>query len=321
MYGGAPWGAQKASVPEKLLRGALSGPGAPRPVRAGATPPSPYALRTSPRAAATTGGRLPRLPAQLRPRSVRSSQDAETLRSSPQATVAIGAASVGAQTESQRVPGLIRRRPADRPVIMRTRICLCGCASGMRLLWAECRLGRAVGQGVLPGLAGAAPRGQQPRCRCGEAVRYVARPRQAELRSGARPGRLRRCSALSLWAAWAADPQAFLLNCSTCPDCCGGCSGGLWLRRSALGHRDRPRRLRRPTALRARWSSWPGRCPPARPSRRRLLVWCGARAAGQVVCLASECTGTPCFVALVHVQCTTAVRWSTEVACCAPLRH
>ena len=149
MYGGAPWGAQKASVPEKLLRGALSGPGAPRPVRAGATPPSPYALRTSPRAAATTGGRLPRLPAQLRPRSVRSSQDAETLRSSPQATVAIGAASVGAQTESQRVPGLIRRRPAGQPVIMRACICLCGCASGMRLLWAECRLGRAPGQGVV----------------------------------------------------------------------------------------------------------------------------------------------------------------------------
>ena len=128
MYGGAPWGAQKASVPEKLLRGALSGPGAPRPARAGATPPSPYALRTSPRAAATTGGRLPRLPAQLRPRSVRSSQDAETLRSSPQAAVAIGAASVGAQTESQRVPGLIRRRPAGRPVIMRTCICFCACA-------------------------------------------------------------------------------------------------------------------------------------------------------------------------------------------------
>ena len=149
IYSGAPWGAQKASVPEKLLRGALSGPGAPRPVRAGATPPSPYALRTSPRAAATTGGRLPRLPAQLRPRSVRSSQDAETLRSSPQATVAIGAASVGAQTESQRVPGLIRRRPAGQPVIMRTCICLCGCASGMRLLWAECRLGRAPGQGVV----------------------------------------------------------------------------------------------------------------------------------------------------------------------------
>ena len=116
MYGDAPWGAQKASVPEKLLHGALSGPGAPRPARAGATPPSPYALRTSPRVAATTGGRLPRLPAQLRPRSVRSSQDAETLRSSPQAAVAIGAASVGAQTESQRVPGLIRRRPAGQPV-------------------------------------------------------------------------------------------------------------------------------------------------------------------------------------------------------------
>ena len=149
MYGGAPWGAQKASVPEKLLRGALSGPGAPRPARAGATPPSPYALRTSPRAAATTGGRLPRLPAQLRPRSVRSSQDAETLRSSPQAAVAIGAASVGAQTESQRVPGLIRRRPAGQPVIMRACICLCGCASGMRLLWAECRLGRAAGGGVV----------------------------------------------------------------------------------------------------------------------------------------------------------------------------
>ena len=190
MYGDAPWGAQKASVPEKLLRGALSGPGAPRPARAGATPPSPYALRTSPRAAATTGGRLPRLPAQLRPRSVRSSQDAETLRSSPQATVAIGAASVGAQTESQRVPGLIRRRPAGQPAIMRTCICLCGCASGMRLLWAECRLGRAVWAVVLlPGLAGAAPRGQQPRWRCGEVVRYVPRPRQAELRSGARPGR------------------------------------------------------------------------------------------------------------------------------------
>ena len=46
----------------------------------------------------------------------------------------------------------------------------------------------------------------------------------------------------------------------------------MWLRRSALGHRDRPRRLRRPAALRARRSSWPGRCPPARPSRRRLLV-------------------------------------------------
>ena len=137
MYSDAPWGAQKASVPEKLLRGALSGPGAPRPARAGATPPSPYALRTLPRAAATTGGRLPRLPAQLRPRSVRSSQDAETLRSSPQAAVAIGAASVGAQTESQRVPGLIRRRPAGQPAIMRICICLCGCASGMRLLWAE----------------------------------------------------------------------------------------------------------------------------------------------------------------------------------------
>ena len=158
IYSDAPWGAQKASVPEKLLRGALSGPGAPRPARAGATPPSPYALRTSPRAAATTGGRLPRLPAQLRPRSVRSSQDAETLRSSPQAAVAIGAASVGAQTESQRVPGLIRRRPADRPIIMRTRICLCGCASGMRLLWAECHLGWAVWAVVLlPGLAGGSP--------------------------------------------------------------------------------------------------------------------------------------------------------------------
>ena len=157
MYGDAPWGAQKASVPEKLLRGALSGPGAPRPARAGATPPSPYALRTSPRVAATTGGRLPRLPAQLRPRSVRSSQDAETLRSSPQAAVAIGAASVGAQTESQRVPGLIRRRPAGQPVIMRTCICLCGCASGMRLLWAECRLGRAAGQGVVAGACGGSP--------------------------------------------------------------------------------------------------------------------------------------------------------------------
>ena len=64
---------------------------------------------------------------------------------------------------------------------------------------------------LLLGLAGAAPRGQQPRLRCGLAVRYVPRPRQAELRSGARPGRLRRCSALSLWAAWAADLQAFLL--------------------------------------------------------------------------------------------------------------
>ena len=157
IYSDAPWGAQKASVPEKLLRGALSGPGAPRPARAGATPPSPYALRTSPRAAATMGGRLPRLPAQLRPRSVRSSQDAETLRSSPQAAVAIGAASVGAQTESQRVPGLIRRRPAGRPVIMRTHICLCGCASGMRLLWAECHLGRAAGQGVVAGACGGSP--------------------------------------------------------------------------------------------------------------------------------------------------------------------
>ena len=127
------------------------------PARAGATPPSPYALRTSPRAAATTGGRLPRLPAQLRPRSVRSSQDAETLRSAPQAVVAIGTASVGAQTESQRVPGLIRRRPADRPVIMRTRICLCGCASGMRLLWAEWRLGRAAGGGVVAGACGGSP--------------------------------------------------------------------------------------------------------------------------------------------------------------------
>ena len=157
MYSDAPWGAQKASGPEKLLRGALSGPGAPRPARAGATPPSPYALHTSPRAAATTGGRLTRLPAQLRPRSVRSSQDAETLRSSPQAAVAIGAASVGAQTESQRVPGLIRRRPAGQPVIMRTRICLCGCASGMRLLWAEWRLGRAVGGGVVAGACGGSP--------------------------------------------------------------------------------------------------------------------------------------------------------------------
>ena len=136
---------------------ALSGSGAPRPARAGATPPSPYALRTSPRAAATTGGRLPRLPAQLRPRSVRSSQDAETLCLSPQAVVAIGAASVGAQTESQRVPGLIRRRPAGQPVIMRTRICLCGCASGMRLLWAEWRLGRAAGGGVVAGACGGSP--------------------------------------------------------------------------------------------------------------------------------------------------------------------
>ena len=89
MYSDAPWGAQKASVPEKLLCRALSGPGAPRPARAGATPPSPYALRTSHRAAATTGGRLPRLPAQLRPRLVRSSQDAETLCLSAQATTAL----------------------------------------------------------------------------------------------------------------------------------------------------------------------------------------------------------------------------------------
>ena len=212
IYSDAPWGAQKASVPEKLLRGALSGPGAPRPARAGATPPSPYALHTSPRAAATTGGRLPRLPAQLRPRSVRSSQDAETLRSSPQAAVAIGAASVGAQTESQRVPGLIRRRPADRPVIMRTRICLCGCASGMRLLWAECRLGRSVGGGVVcRGLRGqplvANSLGGGVERWCGTC------PARAKLNCGlehAQAG-LRRCSALSLWAAWAADPQAFLL--------------------------------------------------------------------------------------------------------------
>ena len=80
---------RKASVLEKLLHRALSGPGAPRPARAGATPPSPYALRTSHRAAATTGGRLPRLPAQLRPRLVRSSQDAETLCLSAQATTAL----------------------------------------------------------------------------------------------------------------------------------------------------------------------------------------------------------------------------------------
>ena len=124
---------------------------------------------------------------------------------------------------------------------------------------------------MLPGLVGAAPRGQQPRWRCGEAVRYVARPRQAELRSGARPGRLRRCSALSLWPAWAADRRRFSLL-RTCSDCCGGCSGGLWLRRSTLGHQDRPHRLHRPAALRARRSSWPGRCPRAGPSRWRLLV-------------------------------------------------
>ena len=172
---------------------------------------------------------------------------------------------------------------------------------------------------LLLGLAGAAPRGQQPRCRCGEAVRYVARPRQAELRSGARPGRLRRCSALSLWAAWAADPQAFLLNCSTCPDCCGGCSGGLWLRRSALGHRDRPRRLRRPAALRARRPSWPGRCPRARLAPVAAGVELGRPA--QVVCLALECTGTPCFVAPIRTQFPIAGRWSTEVACCSPSRH
>ncbi len=171
---------------------------------------------------------------------------------------------------------------------------------------------------LLPGLAGAAPRGQQPRWRCGEAVRYVARPRQAELRSGARPGRLRRCSALSLWPAWAADRRRFSLL-RTCSDCCGGCSGGLPLRRSALGHRDRPRRLHRPTALRARRSSWPGRCPRARLAPLAAGVELGRP--GQVVCLAPECTGTPCFVALIRTQCPIAGRWSTEVACCSPSRH
>ena len=144
----------------------------------------------------------------------------------------------------------------------------------MRLLWAECHLGRAAGGGVVcrglwgqPLVANSLGGGAERRCGTCSA--------HAKLNCGlehAQAG-LRRCSALSLWAAWAAD--AGVSPCSTCSDCCGGCSGGLWLRRSALGHRDRPRRLRRPAALRAQWSSWPGRCPRARPSRRRLLV-CGA---------------------------------------------
>ena len=169
---------------------------------------------------------------------------------------------------------------------------------------------------LLPGLAGAAPRGQQPRWRCGEAVRYVARPRQAELRSGARPGRLRRCSALSLWAAWAADLQAFLLA----PLALTVAAGVQAVCASAA-----PRwvtgidRVDSVAPLLSVLGGLRGRCPRARLAPVAAGVELGRPA--QVVCLAPECTGTPCFVAPIRTQCPITGRWSTEVACCSPSRH
>ena len=129
MYADGYRGALHTQVDTARVYGGLFGAGAPRSARVGATTLFPYALRTSSWTAAATGGRLPHLSARLRPRSVCSSQDAEMLRSSLQAVVAIEAGK--AQTEFQRArrPELIHRRPECRLVAMRNRNRLCGRAS------------------------------------------------------------------------------------------------------------------------------------------------------------------------------------------------